>query len=75
MNRKHAVSLVQKLLDGGGETEAEDSRIMAELKKLLPHPGISNLIFYPKRPMTAEEIVDEALAYKPIILGPGDGKK
>ncbi len=48
---------------------------MAELEKLLPHPGVSDLIFYPKREMTAEEIVDEALAYKPIILGPGDGKK
>ena len=75
MNRQRAVSLVKKMMTGGGATEEEDRAIMAELERLLPHPGVSDLIFYPKREMTAEEIVDEALAYKPIILGPGDGKK
>jgi hypothetical protein len=29
---------------------------------------VSDLIFYPKRPMTAEDVVAEAFAYKPIAL-------
>jgi hypothetical protein len=35
----------------------------------VPHPDASNLIFYHKPRLTTEEIVDKALAYKPIILG------
>ncbi len=41
---------------------------MDKLERSVPHPEVSDLIFYSKREMTAEEIVAEALSYKPILL-------
>ncbi|WP_283809039.1 hypothetical protein [Tumebacillus amylolyticus] len=38
------------------------------LERNVLHPEVSDLIFWDKRELKAEEIVDEALAYKPIIL-------
>ena len=43
--------------------------MIAELEANVPHLGVSDLIFWPERgELTAEQIVDDALAYKPIAL-------
>jgi hypothetical protein len=60
-------------------TQEEDDAVVAELQRRVPRPGVTDLIFYPERTegrtllndrdeLTAEEIVDLALAYKPIQL-------
>ena len=49
-------------------TEAELDRDMQLLEANVPHRHVSDLIFYPQKEMTAEEVVDEALAYRPIAL-------
>ena len=61
------VGIVRRLQDFHG-TEAEAHSLINKLKSSVPHPEVSDLIFYPKREMTAEEIVAEALSYKPILL-------
>jgi hypothetical protein len=43
-----------------------------EFKKNVPDPQAANLIFHHKPELTPEEIVEKALAYKPIILPPPD---
>lgn len=55
-------------LQGKTTSEEEDDALMAQIDASFFHPRVSDPIFCPKRPMTAQEIVDEALAYKPIAL-------
>lgn len=61
------VGIVRRLQNAEG-SEAELDALMEKLERSVPHPEVSDLIFYPKREMTAEEIVAEALSYKPILL-------
>ena len=49
-------------------TETEIDELLQLLERNVPHPEVSDLIFYPDREMTAEEVVDRALAHKPIHL-------
>ncbi len=60
-------------------TQQADDAVVARLQQLVPRPGITELIFYPERTegrallgdrdeLTPEEIVDLALAYRPIEL-------
>ncbi len=53
-----------------GETQEEADALVDLFVANGPHPEADDLIFYPPREMTAEEIVDEALAYQPIRLPP-----
>lgn len=68
-NQLHLVELVRKLMDAEG-TEAELDDMLTELQQQVPHPEISNLIFWDDRDLTPEQIVEEALAARPIILPP-----
>ncbi len=61
------VEIVRRIQTADG-TEAEIDALMKKLERSVPHPEVSGLIFYPEREMTAEEIVAEALSYKPILL-------
>jgi hypothetical protein len=72
-SRQDLIALVQHILD---RPEASDQQLdvwLDQLKRHLPHPAPSDLIFWPSRnglgkDPTAEEIVDKALSYKPIAL-------
>ncbi len=61
------VEIVRRLQTAEG-TEAELDALMEKLERSVPHPEVSDLIFYSEREMTAEEIVAEVLSYKPILL-------
>ncbi|MGW5418962.1 e9imm peptide [Streptomyces sp. NPDC003943] len=53
----------------GEAAEGESSKILAALERGLACPHISNYIFWDFDPeLTAEKVVDRALAYKPIAL-------
>ena len=50
-------------------TEEEIDEMMDALEFSVLDPEVSDLIFHPDgKELTAEEVVDKALAYKPIIL-------
>ncbi|HEY5962169.1 MAG TPA: bacteriocin immunity protein [Polyangiaceae bacterium] len=64
LNRNELIALVQKILDIAG-TEDEIAAWLTEFEANVPHPLASDLIFWNDRePLTAESIVDEALAYR-----------
>ncbi|WP_236146692.1 hypothetical protein [Paenibacillus xylanilyticus] len=63
------VEQVRKLMNAKG-TEAELDDMLTELQQQLPYAEISNLIFWDDRDLTPEQIVEEALAARPIQLPP-----
>ena len=68
LTRHELIKLVQKIMNAEG-TEYEIHNNVNILEKNVPHPEVSGLIFWPKNgEPTAEEVVNEALAYKPIQL-------
>jgi hypothetical protein len=72
--REFAISIVQRFLDGGFETEQKDEEMLADLHSILPDPEFERFLFWgpegPEDPryktMTAEDVVDEAFSYRPI---------
>jgi hypothetical protein len=67
MEKEQLIMLVKRIMAAGG-TEEEQDRNLQLLKQHVPDPHASDLIFWPNREMSTEEIVDTALAYVPIIL-------
>ncbi|MGW3580591.1 e9imm peptide [Streptomyces rubiginosohelvolus] len=71
MSREEALLLVRRLLnDTDGTSEAEADEILGALERGLACPHISDYIYWslPDSDPTPEEIVDRALAYRPIAL-------
>jgi hypothetical protein len=70
MSEEELAGLVQRIMDHNGADE-EVGRMMNVLEANVPHPRVSDLIFWNKDgDLTAEEVVRRALAYKPIPLPP-----
>ena len=61
------IELVRKIMEDEG-TESEIDEMLDYLEQNVPHPEVSDLIFWDKRELTPEEIIEEAFNYKPIIL-------
>ncbi|MEX1653958.1 hypothetical protein ABZ960_12360 [Streptomyces pseudovenezuelae] len=59
--------MVQLLIDASLPEEEED-RLVDDLKSSVLHPRVTDLIYYNTPKLTAEEVVDRALAYRPIEL-------
>lgn len=62
------VELVEQLLRGEFVDERQEDAAVALLTMSVPHPRRTDLIFHGHASRTAEEIVDQALAYRPIEL-------
>lgn len=67
LKKEELIELVRKIMCAEG-TEEEIDKWMDVLEANVPHPEVSDLIFYPKKEMSPEEIVEEALSYKQINL-------
>ncbi|GFI24814.1 hypothetical protein IMSAGC011_03618 [Lachnospiraceae bacterium] len=65
MDRNELIELVKKILDCEG-TEEEVDEMISKLEQNVIDPDISDYIYYDD--LTPEQIVDKALAYKPILL-------
>ena len=65
MTREELIALVDKIMKCHG-TEKEIDDMMELLQQNVTDPEVTNYIFYEEN--TPEEVVDKALAYKPIIL-------
>ncbi|MFJ4188208.1 hypothetical protein [Kitasatospora sp. NPDC089509] len=67
ITRNELVEMVHRIRTGCPETDY----YLRLLEANAPHPRVSDLIFHPRaelRDATAEQIVDELLAYRPIAL-------
>jgi hypothetical protein len=74
LNREQLIGLVEKLLSGEG-TEEEVEAWLILLEQNVLDPQIGDYIYWPQYhglddDRTAAQIVDKALSYKPILLGP-----
>lgn len=69
LTKEELLELIDALMNDEG-TEYETSFWLALLERNVPHPEVTNLIYWPKREMTAQEILAEALAYQPLATPP-----
>ena len=70
ITREALIELVRRLQGADYDTEAEGDRLLMDLRLAVPDPNVSDLVFWHEPPLTAEEVVDQALLYKPIVSGP-----
>lgn len=70
VTRDELVALVNKLLCPE-ITESEEDWWMGVLSRNVTHPRVLSLIYGGEK--TAEQIVEEALAYRPFIMSAGEG--
>ncbi|MEY2227034.1 e9imm peptide [Streptomyces sp. BF23-19] len=71
MSRTEAVALVQRVMDADYASEDEADGWLDGLDRALACPSghVSGLIFWPpERELSADEVVDQALAYRAIAL-------
>ena len=75
LDRDQLIGLVQRIMCADAATEIEHQRLIELFEDRVPHPEASDLIYYPDRHFdgepTPEQVVDAALAYRAIELGPG----
>ncbi|MFD5284236.1 e9imm peptide [Streptomyces rubrogriseus] len=71
MSRAEAVVLVQRIMDAEYASDDEVDGWLARLDRALSCPSghVSDLIFWsPEQELSADEVVDRALAYRPVVL-------
>lgn len=71
MSRTEAVALVQRIMDADYASEEEVDGWLDMLDRALPCPTghVSDLIFWPPaEELSAVEVVEQALAYRPVSL-------
>jgi hypothetical protein len=66
VTRDELIQLVKDITTPKGKTEEEINELIDLLEKNVPHPSVTDLIYFEN--LTAEEIVDKALSYKPFQL-------
>jgi hypothetical protein len=64
--RRRARLLVQRLKDPTLPDEAS-AELLDELKKMLLHPRVGDLLFWRTPELTEDEVIDEALLYQPFV--------
>ncbi len=67
MNKEELIELVRKIIEVEG-TEEEIDTYTDMVSKAVPHPEWTDLIYYDDRKLTPDQVVEEALAYKPLQL-------
>ncbi|MER6155726.1 bacteriocin immunity protein [Streptomyces sp. NPDC001868] len=71
MSRAEAVALVQRIMEADFASDNEVDGWLDRLDRALACPSghVSDLIFWPpERDLSADEVVDQAMAYRPIAL-------
>lgn len=67
ITKEELVELVRKIVGALGTEEEIDGWINV-LEENVPDPEVSDLIFYPDKEMTPEEVIERALSYRSIHL-------
>lgn len=69
LNREQLIELVDRIKNAEGETEEENDALIDLFLENVPDPNASNYIFEIEyEDLSAEEVVDKALSYKPFQL-------
>jgi hypothetical protein len=80
LSRDELIALVERIMRVETSDEAEEDRLIELFESSVTHPAASDLIFYPHKYFgeafrrtspSAKQVVDAALACRPIQLGPG----
>lgn len=66
-SKEDLIELVRKIINVEG-TEEEIDNMIDILEQSVPHPEVSDLIFWNEIELTPEQVVEQALSYKPIQL-------
>jgi hypothetical protein len=67
LSKGELIILVQKIIDCD-YTEKQINEMIKTLGENVPDPEVINLIYWNNENLTAEQIVEKALSYKPIEL-------
>lgn len=67
MSRDELIRLVERIMAGEGDQE-QHGELIDLLEDNVMHPRVTDLIYHSDVELSAEEIVDEALRYKPFEL-------
>ena len=70
LSRHELIDLIRRVTTADYKTEEEGDLLLEQIKASVPHPRVSNVLFYSRAPKTSEEMADELLSYKPVVLGP-----
>ncbi|MEV6855334.1 e9imm peptide [Streptomyces microflavus] len=71
LSRAEAIALVQRIMEADYASMNEENDLLEQLGRALGCPSghVSDLVFWPsERELSAEEVVGQALAYRPIAL-------
>lgn len=69
LNRAALIILAQKIRNAEGDSEEENNQLLDDFLNNVPDPNAGNYFFDQAfDDLTAEEIVDRALSYRPIRL-------
>ena len=67
MDEKELLELITKLANGEG-SDSEAQNWLQTINRNVPFPDVSELIFYHDPELSPQQILEKALAYKPIQL-------
>lgn len=67
LTREELINLVNKIIECE-DSEEEIDEMIEVVKRNVPYPDISDLIYWSEDELTPEQIIDKALNYKPIQL-------
>jgi hypothetical protein len=70
LSKSNLIEIVKKIKEADFDTEEDLDNALYLFLDNVPDPEASRLIYNIKPSLSPEEIVDKALAYKPIIFGP-----
>jgi hypothetical protein len=68
MSRDELLAAVACLMSGGAGTDEANAILMVRVKRSVPHPRVQDLMFHSSPALSPEEVVEEALAYRPLEL-------
>ena len=74
LTKEELVQLVTKIYNCEADTEEEIEQLIDIFEQNVPYQNISNLIYGKNNKLTPEEIVEKALAHKPVIIELGGPK-
>lgn len=67
LHKEELIKIVEKIINAEGSEEELDNLIDV-VEKNVPHPNVSDLIFWNEDELSAEEIVEKAMKYRPNLL-------
>lgn len=75
LTKDELVNLVAKITAGDYATEEEGDELLTLIRGNVPHPRVTNVLFYSKERKSPEQMVDELLSYRPIVLAPPEDQR